>query len=224
MDPFCKAISLFRMRKYEKCIEMCNDLLANDPTVKGPWELKMRAMTQRVYIDDIEAEEDAVEDPLDTETLLKTAAKPGTSLRTETAIKTGMRTASTRPRTSTGRPLTGVTRPGTIQQRAGTSSGNRTALLTSGRLSTARNIRLGSASIFALSDNTFNMSRLNPTIFATKPTVAKVLFQYLYYHEGDVKKALDLCNAVMELNKLEAGWWWHTQKGSSGNPIGVGRV
>lgn len=213
MDPLFKAISLFRLRKYEKCIEICNELLASDPAIKGPWELKMRAMTQRVYIDDIEAEEDAVEDPLDTETLLKTAAKPGTSLRTETALKTGMRTASTRPRTATGRPLTGVSRPGTIQQRAGTSSGNRTALLTSGRLSTARNIRLGSASIFALSDSTFNMSRLNPTIFATKPAVAKVLFQYLYYHEGDVKKALDLCNAVMELNKIEAGWWWHTQKG-----------
>jgi hypothetical protein len=28
--------------------------------LQGPWELKMRAMTQRVYIDDIEAEDDAV--------------------------------------------------------------------------------------------------------------------------------------------------------------------
>lgn len=146
--------------------------------------------------------------------ILATAPKPGTSLRTATAIKAGQRTASSRPRTSTGRPLTGMARPGTIQQRAGTSSlsGNRTALQT-GRVNTARNIRLGSASIFALADNTFNMSRLNPSVFATKPTVAKILFQFLYYHEGDVKKALDLCNAVMELNKTEAGWWWLTQKG-----------
>lgn len=146
--------------------------------------------------------------------ILATAPKPGTSLRTATAIKAAQRTASSRPRTSTGRPLTGIARPGTIQQRAGTSSltGNRTALQT-GRVNTARNIRLGSASIFALADNTFNMSRLNPSVFATKPTVAKILFQFLYYHEGDVKKALDLCNAVMELNKTEAGWWWLTQKG-----------
>lgn len=217
MDPYFKAVSLFRQRKYEKCIEICNQLMTNDPSIQGPWELKMRSMTQRVYIDDIEAEEDANDDPMDTESLLKTAAKPGTSLRTATAVRTGMRTASTRPRTSTGRPLTGVSRPGTYQQqRAGTSStGNRTALQTSGRLNTARNIRLGSASIFSLADNTFNMSRLNPSVFATKPTVAKILFQYLYYHEGDVKKALDLCNAVMELNKTEAGWWWLTQKGLS---------
>lgn len=153
------------------------------------------------------------DDPMETE-ILATAPKPGTSLRTATAIKAGQRTASSRPRTSTGRPITGFARPGTIQQRAGTSSlsGNRTALQ-SGRVNTARNIRLGSASIFALADNTFNMSRLNPSVFATKPTVAKVLFQFLYYHEGDVKKALDLCNAVMELNKTEASWWWLTQKG-----------
>lgn len=146
--------------------------------------------------------------------ILATAPKPGTSLRTATAIKAGQRTASSRPRTSTGRPITGFARPGTIQQRAGTSSlsGNRTALQ-SGRVNTARNIRLGSASIFALADNTFNMSRLNPSVFATKPTVAKILFQFLYYHEGDVKKALDLCNAVMDLNKTEASWWWLTQKG-----------
>ncbi|CRL00603.1 CLUMA_CG013863, isoform A [Clunio marinus] len=225
MDPYLKSLSLFRRRKYEQCIEICNELLNNNPSLQGPWELKMRAMTQRVYIDDIEAEEDAVtDDPMDTE-ILATAPKPGTSLRTATAIKAGQRTASSRPRTSTGRPLTGVARPGTIQQRAGTSSltGNRTALQ-SGRGNTARNIRLGSASIFSLSDNTFNMSRLNPSVFAMKSTVAKILFQVLYYHEGDVKKALDLCNAVMELNKTEAGWWWLTQKGRCLIAIGNARL
>lgn len=60
MDPYYKALSLFRARKYEQCIEMCNQLLANSPQLQGPWELKMRAMTQRVYIDDIEAEDDGV--------------------------------------------------------------------------------------------------------------------------------------------------------------------
>lgn len=61
MDPsYYKALSLFRLRKYEKCIEMCNQLLSNSPQLQGPWELKMRAMTQRVYVDDIEAEDDGV--------------------------------------------------------------------------------------------------------------------------------------------------------------------
>lgn len=60
MDPFHKAVVLFRLRKYEQCIEHCNQLLISEPTLQGPWELKMKAMTQRVYVDDIEAEEDAV--------------------------------------------------------------------------------------------------------------------------------------------------------------------
>lgn len=47
MDPFYQAISLFRRRKYEECIEICNKLLATNALHQGPWELKMRAMTQR---------------------------------------------------------------------------------------------------------------------------------------------------------------------------------
>lgn len=60
MDPFFKALSLFRLRQYEECSEICNQLLATNSSLQGPWELKMRSMTQRVYVDDIEAEEDAV--------------------------------------------------------------------------------------------------------------------------------------------------------------------
>lgn len=57
MDPFYKAISLFRRKRYEDCINICNELLQTNPQLKGPWELKMRAMTQRVYVDDIEADD-----------------------------------------------------------------------------------------------------------------------------------------------------------------------
>lgn len=57
MDPFYKAISLFRRKRYEDCINICNELLQANPQLKGPWELKMRAMTQRVYVDDIEADD-----------------------------------------------------------------------------------------------------------------------------------------------------------------------
>lgn len=102
--------------------------------------------------------------------------------------------------------------------------GNRTALGT-GRINSARNIRLGSASMFALGDPTgplFHTSRLNPAKFAHKPSVAKILFQYLYYHEGDVKKALDLCDAVLD-NKNEISWWWYTQKGRCLIAIGNAR-
>lgn len=64
MDPFYKAVSLFRRKNYDGCISICNDLLQKNPQLKGPWELKMRAMTQRVYVDDIETN-DGVEGEID---------------------------------------------------------------------------------------------------------------------------------------------------------------
>lgn len=61
MDIFFEAISLYRRRKYDLCIEKCNSLLQTNAALQqGPWELKMRAMTQRVYIDDIEANDGVI--------------------------------------------------------------------------------------------------------------------------------------------------------------------
>lgn len=57
MDPFYRAISFYRRKKYDECINACNELLQKNSQLKGPWELKMRAMTQRVYVDDIEADD-----------------------------------------------------------------------------------------------------------------------------------------------------------------------
>lgn len=91
---------------------------------------------------------------------------------------------------------------------------SRTALRTGTRLDTARNIRLGSATMFALGDPTgplFQASRLNLANYVDKP-VAKALFQFLYYHEGDIRKALDLCKAAIEKQKI-ISWWWNTQTG-----------
>lgn len=57
MDPFYQAISFYRRKRFDDCITICNGLLQAHPEQKGPWELKMRAMTQRVYVDDIEADD-----------------------------------------------------------------------------------------------------------------------------------------------------------------------
>lgn len=101
---------------------------------------------------------------------------------------------------------------------------SRTALRTGTRGDSARNIRLGSATMFALGDPTgplFQASRLNPANFTDKP-IAKPLFQFLYYHEGDIRKALDLCKAIMDKRQNQISWWWSTQTGrcyiALGNP------
>ncbi|XP_038113838.1 tetratricopeptide repeat protein 8 [Culex quinquefasciatus] len=221
MDKFFAAVSLFRRRKYDECIEVCNELLQHNAALhQGPWELKMRSMTQRVYIDDIEADDDVAEDILDTQTIA-TAPRPGTSIRTTAAASAaGKATAAgARPRTGTGRPITGISRPGTLSlQRPGSTLGNKTALKTARTAGSARNIRLGSASMFAVGDPTgplFHISRLHPDKYADKDAISKPLFQYLYYHEGEIRKAMALCDAVLNLKRTngEGLWWWNAQKG-----------
>lgn len=93
---------------------------------------------------------------------------------------------------------------------------SRTSLGTGSRSGSARNIRLGSASMFVLGDPTgslFQSSQLNVVKFVEKDSVSKQLFQFLYYHEGDVKKSLDLCEALIENKRKAASWWWHAQRG-----------
>lgn len=63
LDDVYIALSLFRQRKYDKCVELCNKLLVSSVHQKIAWELKMRAVTQRVYVDEIEAD-DGVEGTL----------------------------------------------------------------------------------------------------------------------------------------------------------------
>lgn len=57
MDPFFKAISFYRRRAYDECNNQCTEVLQKNASHAGIWELKMRAMTMRVYVDDIEAED-----------------------------------------------------------------------------------------------------------------------------------------------------------------------
>lgn len=110
-------------------------------------------------------------------------------------------------------------RPGTLSlQRPGSTLGNKTALKTARTAGSARNIRLGSASMFAVGDPTgplFHISRLHPDKYADKDAISKPLFQYLYYHEGEIRKAMALCDAVLNLKRIngEGLWWWNAQKG-----------
>lgn len=75
------ALSLFRRRRYDKCVEICTSILDKQPLDQAAWCLKMRALTQRVYVDDIESEDAPEMDFLD-ENVVATAPRPGTSLKT----------------------------------------------------------------------------------------------------------------------------------------------
>lgn len=72
--------------------------------------------------------------------------------------------------------------------------------------------------MFAFADPTgplLQLSQFNPKIAAQKRN-AGVVFKYLYYHEGDLKKARDLCKSVIEHRAHRFSvdlWWWQQQLG-----------
>lgn len=90
MDPFYEALSLFRRRKFDKCADMCTDILEKQPYDQATWCLKMRALVQRVRIDDLEDDDDAIheEDFLD-DHAMAAAPRPGTSMKTAAATAAG---------------------------------------------------------------------------------------------------------------------------------------
>lgn len=253
MDRYYEAISFFRRRNYEKCVEVCNTLLqigqenntqifteddentgnnrfqkksvkVNTPCpvwmIEGVWQLKMRALTQRVYIDDLDTNDNGEENEEIEFERIATAARPGTSIKTafQPRPSTGLlgpgRLNMSRRGPVTaggGRPMTGMLRPGTTTSRPGTGLGRPPT-----RCGTARRVRMTSAAAFGIGDKTasfFQAARLNPTIYAERPTVTKALFLFLFYHEGDVEKAYTFCDAVEKVNKGNTDWWWDQQLG-----------
>lgn len=81
MDPFYEALSLFRRKKFEKCADVCTEILEKQPLDQAAWCLKMRALTQRVHIDDLEDDDVIAEDLLD-DHAMAAAPRPGTSMKT----------------------------------------------------------------------------------------------------------------------------------------------
>ncbi|GBP09098.1 Tetratricopeptide repeat protein 8 [Eumeta japonica] len=185
--------------------------------MEGVWQLKMRALTQRIYIDDLETNdaEDAVNEEVEFERIA-TTARPGTSIKPHLcqdpvqAILEALQhpvyicvklqkqlkvlNRELQPRAYRAQPQPcGLSRPGS-------SIGSRPA----SRCGTASRVRATSAAAFNLGDSTaplYQASRLNPTIYAERKVLVKALFQFLYYHEADVLKAYSLCEAVMEVHK-----------------------
>ncbi|RXG68449.1 Tetratricopeptide repeat protein 8 [Armadillidium vulgare] len=54
------------------------------------------------------------------------------------------------------------------------------------------------------------ISGLNVSKYAAQPTVAKALFEYIYYHENDIRHALDLAAQATQAVQFK-DWWWKIQ-------------
>ncbi len=80
MDPLFMACSFFRRRKFDECINICTKLLEKNQYDQSAWVLKMRALTEQVYVDEVEIDEDGIAEMLD-ENVLAQVTRPGTSLK-----------------------------------------------------------------------------------------------------------------------------------------------
>ncbi|XP_076665274.1 tetratricopeptide repeat protein 8 [Andrena cerasifolii] len=218
-----KALSLFSRGKYEECATICSDLLRKNPLDQAVWVLKMRALTLQVYVDDIEGEEEGIAESLLDSYTISSMPRPGTSLKNPGTSHVGQ---YLRPKTQSGRPLTGVVRPATqsamSQSVEQTLRTPRTAMTARPiTASSGRSVRLGTASMLTEPGGPFiQLSRLNISKYAGQPSIAKPLFEYIYYHEHDVRYALDLAVQATQVCQYK-DWWWKVQLGKCYYSLGL---
>ncbi|KAL3152186.1 hypothetical protein ABBQ32_001275 [Trebouxia sp. C0010 RCD-2024] len=207
VDPVWLAQCMLRRRKWDKCVDLCSRLLSGNPYDQAVWHLKARALTSNEWIDDTEVEEEGIADSLFDENAVAQSARPGTSFARPMTSAAGKGQA-VRPVTGSGRPLTGFARPGTgnrpaTSTRPGSKPGTSSieATLRGGRPGTSRPVtssgrfvRLGTASLLSANGGPFiNLDKLDLRKYATRPCLARVLCDYMLYHDHNPKRALELC-------------------------------
>uniref|UniRef100_A0A3B4TER7 Tetratricopeptide repeat domain 8 n=1 Tax=Seriola dumerili TaxID=41447 RepID=A0A3B4TER7_SERDU len=198
MDPLFLAWSYSRRRKLQQCSDICTKILQDNPYDQAAWSLKTRALTEMVYIDEIEVDQEGIAEMMLDESSIAQVARPGTSLRLPGTSQGGGPTPAVRPMTQSGRPITGFVRPSTQSGRPGTME---QAIKTPRTASTARPVTSASGRFI----------RLGTT-----------LFEYIFHHENDVKNALDLAAQATEHAQFK-DWWWKVQLGKCYYRLGLYR-
>ncbi|XP_033892683.2 tetratricopeptide repeat protein 8-like isoform X3 [Acipenser ruthenus] len=228
MDPVFLALSYFRRRKFQQCSDLCSQVLEKSPYDKAAWSLKTQALTEMVYVDEIDVDQEGIAEMVLDENAIAQVARPGTSLKLPGTSQGGGPSPAVRPMTHAGRPITGFVRPSTQSGRPGTME---QAIKTPRTAHTARPVtsasgryvRLGTASMLTHPEGPFiNLSRLNLAKYAQKPNLSKALFEYIFHHENDVKNALDLAALATEHAQFK-DWWWKVQLGKCYYRLGLYR-
>lgn len=214
IDPAFLALSRFRRRKFDESIAVCTELLEKQPLDRAVWFIKCRALTQQVYIDDTDIEDEGLAELMMDDDSMAKMPRPGTSLkRPGTQSGQGIN-QHLRPMTRSGRPLTGFARPGTGARPLGTAftvenayQGSRPA--TSRPMSVAgRFLRLGTASMLSDPNGPFvDPSKIDLAKKAKHPAEAKALMDYLLFREKNPNLALQLADHATKAAEFK-DWWW----------------
>ncbi|ELW48711.1 Tetratricopeptide repeat protein 8 [Tupaia chinensis] len=60
MEPLLLAWSYFRRRKFQLCADLCTQMLEKSPYDQAAWILKARALTEMVYVDEIDVDQEGI--------------------------------------------------------------------------------------------------------------------------------------------------------------------
>mmetsp|Transcript_101079 Transcript_101079/g.174624 ORF Transcript_101079/g.174624 Transcript_101079/m.174624 type:complete len:518 (-) Transcript_101079:257-1810(-) len=233
LDPAWYCLSTLRRREFDKCLDACTELLERNPYDQCVWYIKCRALTMKNWIDDTEMEDEGVAEVLLDQNQLADMPRPGTSLsrpRTTTAANKGNQ--GIRPTTAGGRPLTGFARPGTSSSHGGIAGRGGTASVEAafqgGRpgttrpvTSSGRFVRLGTASMRSEPGGPFiDANKLDFNKYSARQPLAKVLCDYILYHDHMPKRALEL--AALSTAVCDYGdWWWKARLGKCYYQLGL---
>jgi tetratricopeptide repeat protein 8 len=222
IDQLFLARSKFRRNRLDACIEICDQLLAENPGDQAAWFLKCKAVIKQNYLDDIELDEESFAEILMDENAIANVPRPGTSLSAPQSSSSnksgGSYDQGVRPVTNSGRPTTGFTRPGSSRPMSGStsirdalqSSRSRTGTAAGSRPMTTlgREIRLGTASLSgSASGGLVNLERLNIKKYSQKPGLSMILAEYMLYVEHNTRKALEMCAEATEYHQFQ-NWYW----------------
>ena len=153
LDPLFVALLHFRQHRYDKCADVCSEMLERSPYDEAAWSLKTRALTARVAVDDIEGDEEGIVDVVLDDNAIRQVPRPGTSVRGGATATSGGSSQAYRPTTQSGRPMSGVVRPGsqqggsTMDAALKTPRTARTARPVSA--ASGRHVRMGTASMLS---------------------------------------------------------------------------
>uniref|UniRef100_A0A3P9NXR1 Tetratricopeptide repeat domain 8 n=1 Tax=Poecilia reticulata TaxID=8081 RepID=A0A3P9NXR1_POERE len=197
MDPLFLALSYFRRRKFQQCSDICSKILQDSPYDQAAWSLKTRALTEMVYIDEVDVDQEGIaEMMLDESSIAQVARSKNLKKCFNSDSLEQVRVVV--PLQQSGRPITGFVRPSTQSGRPGTME---QAIKTPRTASTARPVTSSSGRFI----------RLGTT-----------LFEYIFHHENDVKNALDLAAQATEHAQFK-DWWWKVQLGKCYYRLGLYR-
>eukprot|EP00434_Breviolum_minutum_P044620 symbB.v1.2.039877.t1/scaffold6846.1/size15074/1 len=186
LNPFFRAVSRFRQRRWDECIDLCTELLEQNPRDQAAWFLKCRALTSKQWIDDVEIDEEGVADLLLDENAVAQAPRPGTSLNRPRTENGAGPSQVVRPVSASGRPLTGFARPGTNRPTSSSAGRDITTAMQGNRPGTSRPltsmgrlIRLGTASMQQDGGEFVRLESLDLQKYAQRPAIAKALCDYM---------------------------------------------